>query len=99
MDTSRLALGQVSKTAGLKTVDLSEEESEVDDALLATLLPRVNGIDALDDSEQEALAEEEEDSNDEWEIESLFEDTLEEMGDEHLFDGGEHSEILRLVGK
>jgi NAD-dependent histone deacetylase SIR2 len=92
MDTGRLSLGRVAtkKTAGHKVAEVPEEESDSDDVLLATALPRVNGVAALVDSDEDGFGEEDEDSNDEWEIDSLFEDTLEEMGDEHLFEGGEH---------
>jgi hypothetical protein len=70
--------------------DFSSDDSDGDAPL--GLHPRVNGsglhdLDALDPSEDD------EDSNDEWDIESLLEDTIEEMGDEHLFaEGGKYSE-------
>ena len=93
MEAARLGSGQPTiKLPSMNVVDLSEDESEVDvDNALLTAHPRVNGVngvpdlDALDGSEDE----EQYSDNDEWEVESLFEDTIEEMGDEHLFDGGE----------
>lgn len=86
MDTSRVSLAQVNPVD-----DLSEEESDLDDAVLAAL-PRVNGVDPELDSDEDGSGGEDEDSNEEWEMESLFEDTLEEMGDDLLFKGGELSE-------
>jgi NAD-dependent histone deacetylase SIR2 len=92
MDAARLGSGQPTiKGPSVNIVDLSsEDESDLEDALITH--PRVNrpnganGLDAPDASEDE----DEDSENEDWEIESLFEDTLEEMGDEHLFDGGEH---------
>jgi hypothetical protein len=83
MDTSKVARTQVHPVD-----DLPSEESDLDDAVLAAL-PRVNGADPLLDSGEDDSGAEDEDSNDEWEMESLFEDTLEEMGDDLLFKGGE----------
>lgn len=94
MDASRLGSGPpTTKVPDLKVQELSsEEESDIENALLAAVHPRVNGangvhdLDALDDS---GVGE---DSQDGWDdADSLFEDTIEEMGDEHLFDGGEQS--------
>ena len=93
MEATRLGSGQPTiRLPSMNVVDFSEDESDVDvDNALLTVHPRVNGVngapdlDALDDSEDE----EQYSDNDEWEVESLFEDTIEEMGDEHLFDGGE----------
>jgi|SRR5687768_3783084 NAD+-dependent protein deacetylase SIR2 len=81
------------------TLDSSDDEYDLQDALVT---PRVNGVsaavnglkveleplDASDESDDEDGVEGE-DENDDWEIDSLFEDTLEELGDENLFDGGE----------
>ena len=93
MEAPRLGSGQPTiKVPDMNVHDLtSEDESDVDDALL-TVHPRVNGVngpqalDALDASEGE------DDSSDGWDVESIFEDTIEEMGDEHLFNGGERSD-------
>lgn len=86
MDTSKVPFAQVHPID-----DLPGEESEADDAELAAL-PRVNGVDPLLDSGEDGSEGEDEDSNEEWEMDSLFEDTLEEMGDDMLFKGGEKSE-------
>jgi hypothetical protein len=83
MDTTGVSFGQAHQAD-----DLSTGESDLDDAVLP--LPRVNGVDPLIDSEEESSADEDDDSNEEWELDSLFEDTLEEMGDEHLLEGGEN---------
>lgn len=78
------------KGPGYEVLDLvSDDESLIEGE---TSYSRVNGVvlqgGSLDDSEEELEAEED-GENGEWEVDSLFEDTLEEMGDEHLFDGGE----------
>ena len=86
MDTTKVPLAQVHLVN-----DLPGEESDLDDAVLAAL-PRVNGVDPLIDSGEDGSGGEDEDSNEEWELDSLFEDTLEEMGDDMLFKGGEKSE-------
>jgi hypothetical protein len=86
MDTTKVPLAQVHLVN-----DLPGEESDLDDAVLAAL-PRVNGVDPLIDSGEDDSGGEDEGSNEEWEMESLFEDTLEEMGDDLLFNGGEKSE-------
>lgn len=83
MDTTKVALAQVHPVE-----DLPSEESDLDDAVLSAL-PRVNGVDPLLDSGEDDSGAEDSDSNEEWEMESLFEDTLEEMGDDMLFKGGE----------
>jgi hypothetical protein len=81
------------KVPSLNIVDFSDEESDIENALLA-VHPRVNGVNgaqelnALDESEEE----EQESDDDGWDAESLFEDAIEEMGDEHLFNGGERPE-------
>ena len=67
--------------------------------------PRVNGLsnaatngalpirtllsDESGDEDELEEEEEEEDVDDEWDIDSLFEDTLEELGDENLYDGSQ----------
>jgi len=74
-------------------VDLSDNESENTDALAG--VPRVNGVkvnglqdlDASDDGSAEAS-----DDDDEWDAVSAFEETLGEMDDQHLFEGGEYPE-------
>jgi hypothetical protein len=86
MDTSKGPYAQIHPID-----DLPGEESELDDAVIAAL-PRVNGVDSLVDSDEGGSGSEDEDSNEEWEMDSLFEDTLEEMGDDMLFKGGEKSE-------
>ena len=91
MDATRLGSGQPTiKVSDMNVHDLtSEDESDVEDALL-TIHPRVNGVNGAQTLDALDASEDEEDSNDGWDVESLFEDTIEEMGDEHLFDGGEH---------
>ena len=71
----------------------SEDESDDDDAHL-TIHPRVNGANGASANGVHDLAsfdgsESEQNTEDEWDVESLFEDTIEELGDENLFDGGE----------
>jgi NAD-dependent histone deacetylase SIR2 len=85
MDISRLGPGQASlKGSALQVVDLvSNDESLIEDEL-AGGRPHVNRLDG-DDASGDELDDEEDEG--EWEIDSLFEDTLEEMGDEHLFVG------------
>jgi hypothetical protein len=73
-------------------VDLSDNDSENTDALAG--VPRVNGVklnglkdlDATDDGSEEGS------DDDEWDVESVFEETLGEMDDQHLFEGGEYPE-------
>lgn len=91
MDAARLGSGQPTiKLPDMDVVDLSEEDSDVEDALL-TAYPRVNGVNGTPDLDAlDAYEGEEQDSDDYSDVESLFEDTIEEMGDEHLFDGGEY---------
>jgi hypothetical protein len=92
MDAARLGSGQPTvKGPGVNIVNIPSEddESDLEDALVAD--PRANGVkglDELDASEDEAEGSESEG----WEIDSLFESTLEEMGDENLFHGGEYPE-------
>ena len=95
MDTTQLAAGQVPlKPSSHEIVDLlSDRDSDTEDALLASE-PRVNGVngvnglppllDSQDDEDDDEI-----NTEDEWEIDSMYEDTIEEMGDEHLFEGGE----------
>jgi NAD-dependent histone deacetylase SIR2 len=98
MDVGRLPPDHASVNgAGYNVVNLvSEEESDVEDELLG--VPRVNGVDALVGSDEESDDEDDEDNGD-WEIESIFEDTIEELGDEHLFDGGEHFQTPRHMSR
>lgn len=89
MDLSRLAAGEVGLRAPVhEVVDLvSDSESEDEPAL--PHLPHAD--DALDD---EADSVEDADDEGAWETESLFEDTLEEMGDEHLLAGSKKRKII-----
>jgi hypothetical protein len=93
MDATRLGSGHPAiKVPDMNIQDLtSEDESDIDDALL-TVDPRVNGVNGVHDLDALDASEDDEDSDDGWDAESLFEDTIEEMGDENLFDGGEHPE-------
>lgn len=67
-------------------LDLTSDDESDDNAHL-TMHPRVNGVNGVHDLAALDGSEGEENSDDEWDAESLFEDTIEEMGDEHLFDG------------
>jgi hypothetical protein len=89
MDAARVGNGhQTSKmsTMTLPAIKISDDESEVDAIL--TVHPRVNGINGTHDLDALDGSEAEYDSEDEWDNESLMHDTIEEMGDEHLFEGG-----------
>lgn len=96
MDPSRVAAGNGLVNGNkFQVVDLlSDQESDIADGLVSRY-PRVNveGLESLDESEDGLSSSAEDDDNEEWEVESLFEDTLEEMGDEHLFEGGKYREI------
>jgi hypothetical protein len=90
MDATRLGSGQPTvMLPDMNILDVSEDESDVDDAHL-TLHPRVNGVNGTHDLDALEASEGEYDSDDGWEADSIYEDTIEEMGDEHLFDGGEY---------
>ena len=69
-------------------LDLTSDDESDDNAHL-TIHPRVNGVNGVHDLAALDGSEGEENTDDEWDVESLFEDTIEEMGDENLFDGGE----------
>lgn len=63
----------------------SEEDSEGQDAP-----PRVYGTDGVDDDEQELIdGLTDDNSEDDWDIDSLIEDAIEELSDEQLL-GGEY---------
>ncbi|KAH8809910.1 SIR2-domain-containing protein [Hyaloscypha bicolor E] len=91
MDVSQLGSGAASvKAPGHQVVNLidSDDDSDLADALLIAQRGsgvNVPGLEVLDASGESG---EEDGSNDDWddEVESLFEDTLEELGDESLFD-------------
>jgi len=97
MDVSQLGSGVPSvKGPGHQVVNLidSDDDSDLADALLiAQRGSGVNlpGLEVLDASGESG---EEDGSNDDWddEIESVFEDTIEELGDETLFERGEYPE-------
>ena len=95
MDPSRVAAGNgVVNGSKYQVVDLlSDQESDIADGLVSGY-PRVNinELEDLDASEDGLTSSIEDEENEEWEVESLFEDTLEEMGDEHLFEGGRYRE-------
>jgi NAD-dependent histone deacetylase SIR2 len=97
MDVSQLGSGAASvKALGHQIVNLvdSDDDSDLADALLIAQRGNgvnVPGLEVLDASGESG--DEEDDDNEDWdEVESLFEDTLEELGDESLFDRGEYSE-------
>jgi len=97
MDVSQLGSGAPSgKGPGHQVVNLidSDDDSELADALLIAQRGsgvNVPGLEILDPSGESG---EEDGSNDDWddEIESVFEDTIEELGDETLFEKGEYPE-------
>ena len=80
------------KVPGHQIVNLdSDDNSSTNDALLT--VQRVNGVnrlEALGDSEQSD--EDDEGETGEWELDSRFEDTIEELGDEGLLGNGKYSE-------
>jgi NAD-dependent histone deacetylase SIR2 len=95
MDDSRLDQEPAPlKAPAYQVVNLdSDDDSDLNDALLmAQRVNGVNGLDALDGSESQVSVGDSEGENEEWEIDSLFEETIEELGDESLLGGGEHPE-------
>lgn len=91
MATSASGKGALNQPAYPVDVVESEDESSIDRELNAQNgLPRVTV--AIDESDLEAAGDEEDAHNDWADVDSLYEDTLEEMGDEHLFHGGKHSQ-------
>jgi hypothetical protein len=84
--------------ATTKTIEM-DSSSEISDVLAG--LPRVNGNlttndltplehlngDVSDEEEQEGSDEE----GDDWDVESIFEDTLAELDDQQLLDGSERA--------
>ncbi|CZR60989.1 related to sirtuin 5 and related class III sirtuins (SIR2 family) [Phialocephala subalpina] len=101
MDVSRLGSGQASvKTMpGAQIIDLdSDSETEVADALETArrvgipISSGVNDFEALVGNVEQSPDEDEDGESADWsEVESLFEDTLEEMGDESLYNAGPES--------
>ena len=75
-------------------LDTSDDESEVTTDALAGV-PRVNGVNGLNGVQVKILeasddgSVEESEDDEEWDIESVFEETLGEMDDQYLFEGGE----------
>jgi NAD-dependent histone deacetylase SIR2 len=102
MDVSQLGAGAASvKAPGHQIVNLidSDDDSDLADALLIAQRGNgvnVPGLEVLDASGESG--DEEDEENEDWdEVESIFEDTLEELGDESLFDRGEYSETPSLM--
>lgn len=98
MDVSQLGSGAASvKAPGHQVVNLidSDDDSDLADALLIAQRGsgvNVPGLEILDASGESG---EEDGSNASWDdddVESLFEDTIEELGDESLFDKGQYPE-------
>jgi NAD-dependent histone deacetylase SIR2 len=97
MDVSQLGSGAASvKAPGHQVVNLidSDDDSDLADALLIAQRGsgvNVPGLEILDASGESG---EDDGSNASWddEVESLFEDTIEELGDESLFDKGQYPE-------
>jgi hypothetical protein len=80
MDTSRLASGQrLIQTMPLELVISSDDESDVEDAP-----PRVNGVNGVDHEDVEGSDEE---SEEDWDLDSLIEDAIEELSDDQLLAG------------
>ncbi len=96
MDISRLGSGQASvKMPGAQIIDLdSDSDNDIADALVTAQRVGISGVNELEalDVLEESADEEDADSTTWDEVESLFEDTLEEMGDESLYDAGESPE-------
>jgi NAD-dependent histone deacetylase SIR2 len=106
MDVSQLGAGAASvKAPGHQIINLvdSDDDSDLADALLIAQRGNgvnVPGLEVLDASGESGDDEDDDDDdeNEDWdEVESLFEDTLEELGDESLFDRGEYSETTSLM--
>ena len=89
-----------SRASGNPTIvhDLISEDESDDNAHLI-IHPRVDGVNGVHDLATLDGSEGDENSEDEWDVESLFEDTIEEMGDEHLYEGGEllHNHITTYL--
>lgn len=102
MDVHQLGSGAAAvKGPGHQIVNLvdSDDDSDLADALL--IAQRGNGVKVpglkLEDLDASESADEDDEDNDQWdEVESIFEDTLEEMGDESLFEKGEYPETPDL---
>ena len=97
MDVSQLGAGATSvKAPGHQIINLadSDDDSDLADALLIAQRGNgvnVPGLEVLDASGESG--DEDDEENEDWdEVESLFEDTIEELGDESLFDRGEYPE-------
>jgi hypothetical protein len=86
MDLSRLAAGQTSiKQTFQEVVDLVSDDEEEETALKPRALSEVP--EAIHDEEVDYESGTD-DSGEAWETESLFEDALEEIGDDTLLEGG-----------
>jgi len=105
MDTTRFGSSPVVvKVPGPQTVSLLDSDEDSDDNALLQQAQRVNGVngvpglEVLDASDQsgddEDEDEEEDEENDRFDLESFFEETLEELGDEQLkeLENGEYPE-------
>ena len=94
MDTA--AVSQTCLVTGpYDIVDTSDDESETTPDALADA-PRVSGVNGLSGSVQVKILEASDDGSldgseddEEWDIESVFEETLGEIDDQYLFQGGE----------
>lgn len=92
MEVSRLSSGQASvKMPGAQVIDL---DSDIEPSIDALEMKRVgiSGVNGIDLGVEESGDEDEEEGADWSEVESLYEDTLEEMGDEHLLVAGKSPE-------
>ena len=70
--------------------DLSSDD-ERDDYDDLTVYSHVNGVNSARDITALDGSQDEEGGDDELDVDSLMEDIIEELGDEHLFNGGELS--------
>jgi hypothetical protein len=95
MDAAMSRIGSTQALgAAYGVVDTSDDESETTADALAGV-PRVNGVNGLNSVQVKVLeasddgSVEESEDDEEWDIESVFEETLGEMDDQYLFEGGE----------
>jgi NAD+-dependent protein deacetylase SIR2 len=97
MDLSVLGAGETAEESVLKApahevIDLtsgSESEGDEEDVATHDLSARVaEVVEEVEDPVGAGTSTGEDDDDEAWESESLFEDTIQEMGDEHLLEGG-----------
>ncbi|KAI9737314.1 MAG: NAD-dependent histone deacetylase sir2 [Claussenomyces sp. TS43310] len=88
MDVSHLAAGEVKddslREMAHEVIDLLSDDELAPDS---SVIGATNRESEVNDEDDAAESEDEHGEDEGWEDESLFEDTIEEMGDEHLFHG------------